>query len=499
MPTNTCSPRECNEQITVANQIKFGTDGWRGIIAEDFTFDNVRICAQAVAEYLKQSGLERRGLVIGYDTRFASEDFAAAAAEVMAGNDIKVRLCLRPAPTPVVSFAVPATGSAGGIVITASHNPGSWNGLKYKSQDGASAPGEIISQIEANIGFLVQTPSRSAKGREKGVKRVALDNALKRGLVDYVDPSSDYCDHLGRFVDVEELRRQKMNVAVDSMYGAGIGYFRSILQGGNLKITEINGERNPAFPGIQPEPIARNLTGLSRLVVEQKAAVGLATDGDADRIGIIDEKGQFLTQHQVFALLCLYLLEVRGQRGAIVKTVTSTTMLSRLGKIFDVPVYETRVGFKYVAPLMMEKDAVIGGEESGGYGFRGHIPERDGILAGLYFLDYMIKTKKAPSQLLSHLYNKVGPHHYDRTDFHVSPAKRQKILERLNSVVPDTIGGSKVTKVDTSDGFRFFFGDEYWLLIRFSGTEPLVRIYSEAESVERARALLREGKKLAGL
>jgi len=483
----------------VANPIRFGTDGWRGIIAEDFTFDNVRICAQAVAEYLKQNGLDKQGLVIGYDTRFASEDFAAAAAEVIAGNDIKVRLCLKPAPTPVVSFTVLATSSAGGIVITASHNPGSWNGFKYKSGDGASAPGDIIAQIEANIASLTRGSFRKGKTSGKSVKRVALERALNKGLVDYLDPSPPYYKHLSQFVQVDELRHQKLNIIVDSMYGAGIGYFKTILQDGKLGIVEINAERNPSFPEIQPEPIAKNLTKLSRLVVENEADVGMATDGDADRIGIIDEKGQFLTQHQTFALLCLYLLEVRGERGPIIKTLTSTTMLSRLGRIFNVPVYETRVGFKYVAPLMMGKNAIIGGEESGGYGFRGHVPERDAILAGLYFLDFMAQTGKTPSQLLDYLYSKVGPHYYDRLDFHIPAAKRNTILDRLNSSSQDTIAGSKVIRVDTTEGFRFFLGDESWLLIRFSGTEPLVRIYSEAESLERARELLEEGKKLTGL
>ena len=474
----------------MASPIKFGTDGWRGIIAEDFTFDNVRICAQAVAEYLKQDGLDKRGLVIGYDTRFASEDFAAAAAEVMAGYDIKVHLCLKPAPTPVVSFAVPATKSGGAIVITASHNPSSWNGFKYKSQDGASAPEELISRIEKNIASLTR--------RGVNVKRLTLDKALKRGIVDYIDPSPVYFEHLTCLVDTEKLRRQKLNIVVDSMYGAGIGYFKAVLQGGNLEVAEINSERNPSFPQIQPEPIARNLTKLSRSVVARKADVGLATDGDADRIGIIDERGQFLTQHQVFALLCLYLLEVRGEQGAMVRTLTSTMMLSRLGKLFDVPVYETPVGFKYVAPLMMKKKAIIGGEESGGYGFRGHVPERDAILAGLYFLDFMAETKKTPSQLVEYLYGKVGPHYYDRRDFHISVAKRQAVVRRLNSSPPATVAGSRVTKIDTTDGLRFFLGDESWLLIRFSGTEPLVRIYAEAESLQRATQLLDEGEKLIG-
>jgi len=410
---------------------------------------------------------------------------------VIAGNDIGVHLCLKPAPTPVVSFTVPATKSAGGIVITASHNPGSWNGFKYKSQDGASAPGDVTIQIEKNIALLTRQKSR--------LKRLALDRAVKKGIVDYLDPTPAYYKHLNQFVDIEELRRQELNIMVDPMYGAGIGYFRTILQNGSLKVTEINAERNPSFPHIQPEPIAKNLTRLSRLIVDQKADVGLATDGDADRIGILDEKGQFLTQHQVFALLCLYLLEVRGERGAMVRTLTSTMMINRLGQLFDVPVHETSVGFKYVAPLMMEKNAIIGGEESGGYGFRGHVPERDAILAGLYFLDFMIKTGKTPSQLLEYLYSKVGPHYYSRRDFHISPAKRQTILHRLSPSSPNAIAGTRVTSTDTTDGFRYFLSDNSWLLIRFSGTEPLVRIYSEAGSLERAEVLLGEGKELIGL
>ncbi len=504
----------------IDSPIKFGTDGWRGIIAEDFTFDNVRICAQGVADYLKQSGLSERGLVIGYDTRFASEDFAVAAAEVLAGNDIKVHLCLNPAPTPVISYAVLVTKAAGAIIITASHNPGSWNGFKYKSQEGTSASDEITSQIEKNIYQL------TAKKRRTSLRTTDIGRALRKGLVDYLDPAPAYFKQLNQLINLEELRSHRLNIIVDPMYGAGSGYFMRLLCGacperdssvaslpqndrkrrahndiveGNIKVTEINAERNPSFPGIQPEPIAKNLTKLSRLVVEQKADIGLATDGDSDRIGIIDEKGEFLNQHQVFALLCLYLLEVRGERGAIIKTLTSTTMLSRLGEIFDVPVYETPVGFKYVAPLMEQHDAIIGGEESGGYGFRGHIPERDAILAGLYFLDFMTKTHKTPSQLLDYLYSKVGPHYYGRTDFHISASKRQTIMDQLSSSSPDTIASIKVTKVDATDGFRFFLTDKSWLLIRFSGTEPLVRLYAEAESLGRVTKLLHAGKKLIGV
>ena len=298
---------------------------------------------------------------------------------------------------------------------------------------------------------------------------------------------------------MEELRKQKLKVIVDPMYGAGAGYLKNLLQGGSIELSEINAERNPLFPRIQPEPIAKNLAKLSKLVVSQKADIGLATDGDADRIGIIDEKGNFLNQHQVFALLCLYLLEVRGERGAIVKTLTSTEMISKLGKIFDVPVYETPVGFKYVAPIMIRENAIIGGEESGGYGFRGHIPERDGILAGLYFLDFMVKTHKTPSQLLDYLYSKVGPHYYERIDCHITKGKRQAVVDQLTAGSIDTIAGIRVTGLDTADGFKFFLADESWLLIRFSGTEPLVRLYAEGDSVEKVRKLLNEGRSLIGV
>lgn len=469
--------------------IKFGTDGWRAIIAEDFTFDNVRLCAQGVSDYLRQNGQEKKSMVIGYDTRFASEDFAAAATEVLAGNGIRVHLCPCPAPTPAISFTVTSTGSAGAIIITASHNPAPWNGFKYKTQDGASAPEEVVGQIEKNIASI-------AAGQ---VKRLSLEKALEKGMVKYHDPVPAYFKRLSRLVDLETLRRQKIKVIVDPMYGAGMGYFRALLEGDNMEIVEINSERNPLFPGIQPEPIAKNLDKLSRLIRKEKAAVGLATDGDADRIGVMDEEGIFLNQHQVFALLSLYLLEVRGERGAIVKTLTSTEMLSALGNLFGVPVYETSVGFKYVAPVMMEKNALIGGEESGGYGFRGHIPERDGILAGLYLLDFMAKAGKTPSQLLAHLYGEVGPHYYDRTDFHFPSNQRETILNRISATSPDAIAGIQVSRLDTTDGFRFMLGEGSWLLVRFSGTEPLLRIYAEAESREKVRELLEAGRKIAGL
>ena len=450
----------------------------------------MRVCAQAVARYLKQSGLASRGLIIGYDTRFASEDFASAAAEVVAGNGIKVYLCPKATPTPAISFGILAQKAGGAIVITASHNPAIWNGFKYKSEDGSSASDEVTAGIEKYISHILATGK---------IDQMPLAKALEQGLVEYLDLAPIYFQHVARLIDLDELRRARLKVVVDPMYGAGAGYLKALLDGGAIKVVEINGERNPLFPGIQPEPIAANLAKLSATVREQGANVGLATDGDADRLGIIDEKGMFLTTLQVFALLCLYLLEIRGERGLIVKTITTTGMLDRLGEIFNVPVRETPVGFKYVAPIMLAENALIGGEESGGFGFRGHMPERDGILSALYFLDLMVKTGKNPSELIEYLYSKVGPYHFDRVDVEFPEPERQVIIERIKHNHPEYIDGVKVVKFDTTDGFRFILADTTWLLIRFSGTEPLLRIYAESSTPARVEKLLELGKELAGV
>jgi phosphomannomutase len=442
-----------------------------------------------VADYLKKARLADRGLVIGYDTRFASEDFAAAAAEVIAGNAIKVYLTPKATPTPVISYGVLAKKAGGAIIITASHNPGNWNGFKYKDEHGASASDDITFKI---VEFISKAYNTSK------VKRLPLAEARKQGLTVDADLDPVYFAQIARLIDLDKLKKAGLKLVIDPMYGAGSGYLAKMLGGGNNKITEINGERNPLFPGLQPEPIMPNLEKLSAAVIKQKANVGLATDGDADRMGVVDEKGNFITQLQVFALLCLYMLEVRGERGPIIKTLTTTSMAYRLGEIFNVPVYETAVGFKYVAPLMMAKDALIGGEESGGYGFRGHVAERDGILASLYFLDLMVRTGKSPSQLIDYLYSKVGPHHYQRIDITFPETERQSIIDRVKKP-PKTIDGVKVAKVDTTDGYRFILADNTWLLIRFSGTEPLLRIYTETNSPERAERILKLGREMTGV
>jgi len=450
----------------------------------------VRACAQGVAGYLKQAGLASRGIIVGYDTRFASEDFAAAAAEVIAGNGIKAYLCPQATPTPVISYGILAKRAGGAIIITASHNPARWNGFKVKSEHGSSAPPEAITEIEKHISHTLATGK---------INHVPLAQALEPGLIEHLDLTPIYLDHISKLVDLDELRQAGLKIAVDPMYGAGIGYFNMLLGNGANEIIEINNERNPLFPGIQPEPIAANLAKLSATVKEQGASVGLATDGDADRIGIIDERGTFLTTLQVFALLCLYLLEIRGERGPIVKTITTTSMVYRLGEIFNVPIRETAVGFKYVAPVMLAENALIGGEESGGYGFRGHMPERDGILAGLYFLDLMLKTGKTPSELLDYLYSKVGPHHFNRVDVKFPAGEREAIIDRVKDNFPKSIDGVKVVETNTQDGFRFILADTTWLLIRFSGTEPVLRIYTESDTPARVEKLLEAGKEIAGV
>jgi phosphomannomutase len=402
--------------------IKFGTDGWRAIIAEDFTFANVRVVAQAVALYLKEAGLAERGLVVGYDTRFASEDFAAAVAEVIAGNGIHVYLCDRPAPTPVVGYSILDRKAGGSAVITSSHNPRQWSGFKFRPEYGGSAPPEVLAQIEAHI------PKILASGN---VSSLPLAEAQDRGLVETFDPRPPYRRQVARLVDLEFLRAAGLQAIVDSMHGAGAGYVRELASGGKTQIWELRATRNPLFPGMHnPEPIARNLGQLAQAVRRRKADVGLATDGDADRLGVITT--DVLNQHQVFALIAYYLLEVRGLRGPLVKSLTTTRMIQRLGQLYNVPVFETAVGFKFLGPKMIAEDAIVAGEESGGYAFRGHLPERDGVVSALYFLDLMARRGRA-LRLLANLTRRLG-HFYDRIDIHLAPRRRR--LKRLAGARP---------------------------------------------------------------
>ena len=474
----------------MTTEIKFGTDGWRAKIAEDYTFDNVRRCAQGFARYLADKGVAEKGVVIGYDRRFASEDFAAAAAEVLAAHGIPVHLCREATPTPVISYSVVALEAAGAVNITASHNPPTDHGFKVRDEHGAAVDPQGLREIEARIPPIEE------------VKRLLLEEAKRRGLVRIFDPAPPYLEHLKDLINVEPIKEAGLTVVYDAMWGNGAGWLQHILAGGRTQILGIHQERNPLFPEMErPEPIPPNVDVCLAEVRGVGADVGIITDGDADRIGIVDERGKFLNQLQVYGLLALYLLEVRGWRGPIVKTISTTSMLDKLGEIYGVPVYHTGVGFKYVGPKMLEVDAMIGGEESGGYAFRGNIPERDGILAALFFLDFMVQTGKKPSELLEHLYQVVGArYYYDRIDRYFPLEEREAVQRRVDEARPTSLAGLKVTGLDTTDGYKYGLEDGGWLLIRFSGTEPgLIRFYCETTHEDKVKALLEEGMRIAGL
>jgi phosphomannomutase len=468
--------------------IRFGTDGWRARIAEGYTFENVRRCAQGFADFLLAKGHQGEWVVIGYDKRFQSESFAEACAEVMAANDILVYLTEEATPTPVISYSVVNKRAVGAINITASHNPPVDNGFKVRNRHGGAIAPEGLKDIESRIPDSID-----------GVKVVDYAKAVSDGRVVIFDPKPAYMEQIKKLVDLEPIKEAGLTVLVDPMWGNGAGWFSELLAGGKTKVLEIHKSRNPNFPEMtRPEPIPPNVDVGLQKTKEFEADVLIITDGDADRLGVGDEKGVFVDQLRVYGLLAYYLLEVRGERGPIVKTLSTTNMLKMLGKMYDVPVVETGVGFKYVAPAMIEHDALIGGEESGGYAFRGHVPERDGILAGLYILDMMVKLDKKPSELIDLLFSKVGAHYYDRIDTRFSgdaEARKEQIL----AANPETIGGLKVEGLNTKDGFKFSLGEYGWLLIRFSGTEPIIRVYTETTDQDRVPAILDDGLRVAGI
>ncbi|MCJ7432357.1 MAG: phosphoglucomutase/phosphomannomutase family protein [Anaerolineales bacterium] len=475
----------------MSQKIKFGTDGWRGVIAEDYTFDNVRRAAQGFASYMLTQGKKGQWIVVGYDMRFGSEHFAAAVAEVLAGNGLKVYLTGGATPTPVIAYAVVNKKAAGAVNITASHNPSTDNGFKVRNETGGAIDPDGLNQIEASI-----------PDDMKDVKRVPYSVGESEGNIVKFDAATPYIEHLtkDKLIDLQPIKDAGLTVMVDAMWGNGAGWFTRLLAGGKTKVIEIHNERNPLFLEMKrPEPIPPNINVGLKATVDNKADVLLITDGDADRCGIGDENGEFINQLRVFALLAYYMLEVRGERGDIVKTLSTTGMLNKLGEIYSVPVHETGVGFKFVAPKMTETNALIGGEESGGYAFRGNVPERDGILAGLYMLDMMVKLKKKPTELLKILFDKVGGEYfYDRVDspFSGDRVAREKTI--LNAK-PKTLGGLKVTELVTIDGFQFKLEDGGWMLIRFSGTEPILRVYCETRHGDKVQAILQDGLKVAGI
>ena len=475
--------------------IRFGTDGWRGQIARDYTFANVRRCAQGFATWLKRRPDQGRGqVVIGYDRRFQSDAFAASAAEVLAGNGYRVLLTDRPTPTPIISFGIADTGSLGGINITASHNPPADNGFKVRDQTGGAIPPEQLGKIEACI------PAMDSRAH---VQSRDLDTALADGSIRYFDPGTAYSEQVAKLVDLAPLRAADLTVQVDAMWGNGAGWLPRFLDGDRIKVSEIHGEHNPLFPDMQrPEPIPPNVDAGLAAARAARADCTLILDGDADRCGFGDEQGRFVDQLRVFGLLAYYLLEVRGERGPIVKTLSTTSMLDRLGKHYGVPVHETGVGFKYVAPAMLSTEALIGGEESGGYAFRNHVPERDGILANLCLLDLMVRTGRRPSELIEDLFAITGTHHYARRDLKLADdAMKLAAVAALDHVSTDnlTLGGRQVTGLDRTDGYKFKLEDGGWVLIRFSGTEPLIRVYTEISDAASTGSVLDDGVALTGV
>jgi phosphomannomutase len=477
--------------------IVFGIDGWRARIAEDYTYENVRRCAQGVAEWARAAGTSQKGVVIAYDRRFASEFFAQAAAEVLLAYDIPVAMAQTAVPTQMTSYEVVERRAACGIMITASHNPYPDNGFKVKSPSGAAASPDMLASFEKTI----RDNSGSLPPRSPYV------DALNAGQIDFYDPYPGYVEYTKRSLDLEYLKAQDMHVLVEPMWGCGAGWISRMLAGGRIRITELHQERNPWFGGVNPEPIRPNIDEALGVLAAGGYDLGLLLDGDADRAGAADEKGTFIHQLQVMGLLMYYLLEHRGLRQPVVSTINETSMVGRLGKLYEVPVYETPVGFKYVGPKIIETGAMMGGEESGGYGFSMHLPERDGIYADLMLLDLFARERAAGrwpvSKAVEHFHSIAGPSFYLRTDVHVDraayPALKARLLVELVASAPKSIAGQAVVRTDeltTKDGFKYWLTDGSWLLVRFSGTEPLVRVYAEATTAELRDAILAEGAAL---
>ncbi|MCL2760262.1 MAG: phosphoglucomutase/phosphomannomutase family protein [Desulfuromonadales bacterium] len=467
--------------------IKFGTDGWRGIIALDFTFDNLSVVMQATIDYFIKEGAREKGAVIGYDRRFLSQEFAERAAEIAAGNGIKVWLTSSYTPTPAVSWGVCSLNACFGVMITASHNPPSYNGFKIKESFGGSARPSTTQKIEEQV--IINQRSN----REVLIK--PFKTAVEDGQITLFDANKSYYTQLKKYVDIEAILQADIKVVVDPMFGAGSGAFPLLIPG----CTEIHTEHNPLFGGQAPEPIFEHLQELSALVKKDNYQAGLALDGDADRIGAIDENGEFFSSHMIFTILIRHLYERKKLKGGIVKTVSTTRMVDLLAEKYDLPLFETPIGFKHICELMLTNDILMGGEESGGLGVKGHIPERDGILMGLLLMEAMAMSGKTLGKLLNETMDEIGHFFYNRIDLEIAQSTKEELIERLKNSPPDIIAGLKVATKNFKDGFKFIFEDESWLLIRPSGTEPILRLYSEAAEPAIVAKLLKAGREVAGI
>jgi phosphomannomutase len=472
-------------------QIKFGTDGWRAVIAEDFTFANVARVAQAAADYWKSEvqspkskvfGYELK-VVVGYDRRFLSDQFAQCTAEVFAGNNFEVVLTPEPTPTPSVSFAVKHLRAVGGVMITASHNPPIFNGFKLKSDYGGSSDSETCRSVES---FLDRNP----------VKTMPLADAIKAGRIQICDVRPAHYAALKKLVDFKLIAKSRLRFAHDALFGVGAGCFEQLLAGTTCKVTTLNGEHDVLFGGINPEPIEKNYARSQKYLRAHPHDICLVTDGDADRVGGMDGRGKYLTTHQIICLLLHHLIVNRKGRGRVIKALTTTSMVDKMCAAYGLPLVETGVGFKYICAEMLKGGVLLGAEESGGIGFAGHIPERDGIAAGLMLLEMLATERVSVNKLLAKLEKQFGPHRYGRIDTHYPLEKRAWLMEFLQKNPPAKLLRSPLADMKTFDGVKFVAQDTSWLMLRGSGTEPILRIYAEAKSDAGVQKLLKLGVSL---
>lgn len=456
--------------------IKFGTDGWRGIIGEDFTAENARIVGQAIARYVVRAEDPRRGVLIGYDHRHESDTVAEALAEVISSTGTPVWLADKPCPTPTISLLVRQRNAAGGIVVTASHNPHSWNGIKYKASYGSSALPSIVAQIEKEL----------AEVQNSGAPVLPL----RRELIHKIEPLNPYLDTIEKLIDWEKLRKSKFRFVVDPMHGSAAGLLKGLLQRNGVPCEEIRGARDPFFGGVHPEPIEPHINALGKAVVDGKFDAGLAADGDGDRIGAIDRDGSFVNPHQIFSLLVWHLAGTRNLPGDIAKTFSVTKLIDALAKKFGRKLHEVPVGFKYICELMLEQNILIGGEESGGIGTSLYLPERDATVSALLLLELMAWHGKSLGELIGTLHREFGEHQYGRIDIDVKKAQKERAIARFSSARFKQLNGWPVTRREDLDGIKLYLGDTGWVMVRASGTENLLRIYSETSSKDTTQKVL---------
>ncbi|MCP5468160.1 MAG: phosphoglucomutase/phosphomannomutase family protein [Deltaproteobacteria bacterium] len=460
-------------------KIKFGTDGWRAVIGRDFTYENVAQLVQAFCDF--KSKEKNKKIILGYDRRFCSQDFAKEAACVLLANGFFVEMSEKYVPTPLISCRVVEQKALAGIMVTASHNPYKWNGIKIKEKDGGSASASYVQGIEAQI------QKNQKQGRK--IKRLDIESAIRKKQFRYFDPFSFYLKKLSKFVDLDLIKKSKLRIVFDAMHGSGTGFLKELL---GKQVIEIRSQEDPFFGGVNPEPIEKNLLPLKSAIKKENAYMGLVTDGDADRIGAMDEKGHFISAQQIFALLLEHLLRERRWKGQVVKTVSTTLMVDRLCETFSIPLLETPIGFKHICQAFRENKVLIGGEESGGIGIPRHVSERDGLLCALLLLEISAQNPMPFSKLIQKLQKNYGPLHYRREDLSLSTQHMKSIMQKLKKCDAQSFAA---IKLDKKDGWKFYFSDQSWLLIRPSGTEPLLRVYAEAPKKKRTDQLIEYAKK----